>query len=123
MKSIPPMEYKTHAANKMPLLNLISLLCLVTRSTKFEKRFKTAHTVNTWGEPTTQYFQTIDKNVYQNYFMIRVDNVQVPYFSESFLSSSEFLEKLSEDSLELFPQFLKEPKQALAINLLFLVCV
>ena len=117
------MEYKTRAANKLPILNLISLLCLVTRSTKFEKRFKAAHTVNTWGEPTPQYFQTIDQSVYQNYFMIRVGNVQVPYFSESFLSSSEFLEKLSEDTLELFPKFLKEPKQALAINLLFLMCV
>ena len=123
MKSIPLMEYKTRAANKLPHLNLISLLSLVTRSTKFEKRFKAAHTVNTWGEPTPQYFQTIDQSVYQNYFMIRVGNVQVPYFSENFLSSSEFLEKLSEDTLELFPKFLKEPKQALAINLLFLVCV
>ena len=120
MKNIPAMEYKNLNADIYPVLNLIALLSLTKRNVKFENERDESYPMNGWNEPKIDYYENFDNIVYAAYFTMRMDNVQVPYYSEDFLSAPEFLEKLSEDSLELVSKLKSDPRQSLPLNLLFL---
>jgi ubiquitin C-terminal hydrolase len=119
MRDIPSMEYKNQSANLYPLINLISLLSLTKRSVKFENLRDEQYPVNAWNEPKIDYCKDLDDKKYSKYFTLRLDTIQVPYFSEDFLSSSEFLEKLAEDSLKLIVKWKSNPRDALPLNLLY----
>ena len=97
-----------------------ALLSLTKRNVKFENERDEPYPMNGWNEPKIDYYENFDNIVYAAYFTMRMDNVQVPYYSEDFLSAPEFLEKLSEDSLELVSKLKSDPRQSLPLNLLFL---
>ncbi len=119
MRNIPCMEYKNQSADLIPLINLISLLSLTKRSVKFENVRDEQYPMNAWNEPKIDYYKGLDGKIFSQYFVLRFDTIQIPYFSEDFLSSSEFLEKLAEDSLKLIGKWKSNPRDALPLNLLF----